>query len=106
MQRLESSIYQLGIEGFKICRVAQLMHRECSLAILTSFLHFYHLFLFLSNLQVFVRRHMNCKGISKKVPLYRGTTRNTVIRCALLKAVHLEPLPDHISTVVHNLNHY
>jgi hypothetical protein len=32
------------------------------------------------------------------------TTRKIVIGCALSAADHLEPLPDHISIVVHNLN--
>jgi hypothetical protein len=34
-----------------------------------------------------------------------GTTRNIVIGCALSEAVHLEPLLDHISIVVQDLNH-
>jgi hypothetical protein len=33
------------------------------------------------------------------------TTKNTVIGCALSEVVHLEPLLDHISTVVQDLNH-
>jgi hypothetical protein len=32
------------------------------------------------------------------------TNRKIVIGCALSKMIYLEPLPDHISTVVHNLN--
>jgi hypothetical protein len=32
------------------------------------------------------------------------TTRNIVIGCALSEAVHLEPLPDRISTAVQDLN--
>jgi hypothetical protein len=34
------------------------------------------------------------------------TSRKTVIRCVLLEAVRLEPLLDHISTAVSNLNRY
>jgi hypothetical protein len=33
------------------------------------------------------------------------TTKNIVIGCTISEAVHLEPLLDHISTVVQDLNH-
>jgi hypothetical protein len=37
--------------------------------------------------------------------LAAATTRNTVIGCTLSESVHLKPLPDRISTTVHDLNH-
>jgi hypothetical protein len=41
-------------------------------------------------------RSVGCRQIA--------TTRNTVVGCALLEAVHLEPLLDRISTTVQDLN--
>jgi hypothetical protein len=42
---------------------------------------------------------------NKKMSYVDATIRNTVIGCAVLEAVHLEPLLDHISAAVQDLNH-